>query len=555
MITSFLLPSILLTAQLQNGCPIPSRNASLSLENRLSRFKRVELTGNLEQFTKGDLKAVNKLVEAAQLLDRVYIRQMAPGNDQLFDKLVECSKEQPELLQLFKLFRGPWDLVDQEEPFIEGVKARPDTANFYPPDMSKDEFESWLRTLSVEKRQEAEGFYHVIKRDERRNLYVVPYSVEYKDLLEPASKLLQEASNLVSDPSLGRFLSNRGRSFLTNEYLESELDWVNVSDKSPLEITVGPYETYDDKMNSYKASFEIFIHARDFESSALLKVFEESLPEVEAHLPIDEKYKNKQLRSTPIVVVNELFNGGDATVPMTAAYNLPNDEQAIKRGGSKLVIIKNVQERKFENILVKIAELLLDPEQMKYVNFEAFFNHILLHEVSHSNGPHETVQSPIVPIRSKLQEYHSTLEEAKADITGLFAAKLLSDKGSFKQVSMESFYVTYLASAFRSIRFGLNEAHGRGQAAQLNYLIDQGGFVYDSASERFRVDFLKIEKAVENLVKEIMVIQGDGEKYKAEKFLNTYGINRGYTKLALKKLENIPIDIQPRFTITESQFN
>ncbi|ORY01694.1 hypothetical protein K493DRAFT_277737 [Basidiobolus meristosporus CBS 931.73] len=550
MITSFILPSILLSAQLHNGCPVPASNSSLTIQERLSRFETVELTGNLSRFTTGDLQAVNKLIKVAHLLDRVYVRQVAPGNEELYNKLVECSAAQPDLLQLYKLFRGPWDLVDEEQPYIEGVKPRPDTANFYPVDMSKYEFEAWLETLSQKERQEAKGFYHVIRRGENQTLEAVPYSLEYQDLLEPAAKLLQESATLVSDASLSRFLNSRGSSLLSNEYLESELDWINVSDKSPLEITVGPYETYDDKMNSYKASFEIFIHARDFESTALLKVFEESLPMVEKDLPVGDRYKNKHLRSTPIVVVNELYNGGDATVPMTAAYNLPNDEQAIKRGGSKLVIIKNVQESKFKSILVKIADTLLDPEQIRYVDFEAFFNHILLHEVSHSNGPHETVQEPRVPIRSRLQEYHSTLEEAKADITGLFAAKLLFDQGSFKNTSMENFYVTYLASAFRSIRFGLNEAHGRGQAAQLNYLIDHGGFVYDPKSQRFRVDFAKIEEAVKSLVRDIMVIQGDGDKRNAENFLNTYGINRDYTQLALEKIAKIPIDIQPQFTIT-----
>ncbi|KAK9687698.1 hypothetical protein K7432_014681 [Basidiobolus ranarum] len=354
------LSSILSTSQLQDGCPVPSKDGSLTLKDRLSRFEKVKLSGDLSKLTEGDKEAVKKLVEAAHLLDQVYIRQLAPGNEELFEKLNNCSKEEPKLLELFKLFKGPWDLIEEDKPFIEGVKPRPDTANFYPTDMTKTEYEAWLETLSQEKKEQAKGFYHVVKRDNSGNLYLVPYSEEYKDLLEPASKLLQEAAKLVSDKSLSKFLSSRGESFLSNEYLESELDWINISEKSPLEITVGPYETYDDKMNSYKASFEMFIHARDFKSSAVLKVFEESLPEVEAHLPIDEKYKNKHLRSTPIVVVNELYSGGDATVPMTAAYNLPNDEQAIKRGGSKLVIIKNVQERKFQSILVKISELLIE---------------------------------------------------------------------------------------------------------------------------------------------------------------------------------------------------
>ncbi|KAK9760212.1 hypothetical protein K7432_016019 [Basidiobolus ranarum] len=415
--------------------------------------------------------------------------------------------------------------------------------------MTKEEFETWVATLSAADQKKAKGFYHVVRRNKQGKLTLVPFSKEYRDLLVPAAVLMQEAALLVQDASLKKFLSLRGKSFITNEYIESELAWLKISPESKLEVTVGPYETYTDGLNSYKSAFEMFIHARDFQSSSLLKKFEDSLPDVEAQLPIPDDFKNKNLKATPIVVVNEIYNGGDVAVPMTAAYNLPNDEDAIAKGGSKLVIIKNVQERKFESTLKPIAETVLNADQLKHVQFEAFFNHVLLHEVSHSNGPHLTIGANPVPIRSKLQELHSTLEEAKADITGLFAAKYLSGKNLFPNITMESFYTTFLASSFRSIRFGLNEAHGRGQAAQLNYLIEKGGFIYDTASEKFSVDFTKIETSVASLVKDIMTIQGEGDKAKATTFLNTYGVMKDHTAKALEKLKTVPVDIQPIWTL------
>ncbi|KAK9767129.1 hypothetical protein K7432_003321 [Basidiobolus ranarum] len=525
-------------------------NSTLSIHDRVARFQPVKLGADLSALSKREILAITKLQKVAQIMDKLYLRQAWSQNENLRKCLVQ--KKDKELLQLFDLFKGPWDRINENEPFVQGVPEHLTNGNFYPQDMTKEEFETWVATLSAPDQKKAKGFYHVVRRNKQGKLTLVPYSKEYRDLLVPAAILMQEAALLVKDASLKQFLSLRGKSFITNEYLESELAWLKISPESKLEVTVGPYETYTDGLNSYKSSFEMFIHARDFQASSLLQKFEDSLPDVEAQLPIPDDFKNKNLKATPIVVVNELYNGGDVAVPMTAAYNLPNDEDAIAKGGSKLVIIKNVQEQKFESTLKPIANTVIAQDQLKDVQFEAFFNHVLLHEVSHSNGPHLTIGSSPVPIRSKLQELHSTLEEAKADITGLFAAKYLSGKGFFPNITMESFYTTFLSSSFRSIRFGLNEAHGRGQAAQLNYLIEKGGFKYDTATEKFSVDFTKIEAAVASLVKDIMTIQGEGDKAKATTFLNTYGVIKDHTAKALDKLKSVPVDIQPIWSVSKN---
>ncbi|KAI8049506.1 MutT/nudix family protein [Syncephalis plumigaleata] len=492
---------------------------NLTIGQRLARFAPVHFGIDL-----GNCQLAI-LVQAGGLLNQLYFRQAWSGNAALEKKLE----------QTFHLFKGPWDRVEHNEPFLPDIPARPDGGNFYPEDMTRDEFESWLGTLSPEERGHAQGFYHVIRRDAKGKLQLKAYSQEYAEFLEPAARLLKEASATVSNASLRKFLASRSEAFASNDYLPSEIDWLRISDDSALEVTCGPYEVYTDALFAYKAAYEMYVHARDFESSAMLRKFTDTLSDVEKQLPIPDAYKNTDLRATPIVVVNQLFASGDTAVPMTAAYNLPNDERAIQQGGSKLVIIKNVQEGKFSHILEPIARIVLAEDQLKHVSFDAFFNHILLHEVAHSNGPHHVVGKPDVTVRSRLQELHSTLEEAKADITGLFAAGYLLKKKIITHITAESFYVSYLASAFRSIRFGLLEAHGRGQAAQLNFLIDQGGFEHDTATGRFRVNFERIEAAVTALTREILLIQGDGSKARAQAFLDKYGINRDYTKAALAR--------------------
>ncbi|KAI9595441.1 hypothetical protein BDF19DRAFT_471391 [Syncephalis fuscata] len=522
---------------------------SLTIGQRLARFSPVHFGIDLKTLPSGDRAAIRKLVKAGKLLNQLYLHQAWSGNEAL-EKNLEHGND-TKALQLFRLFKGPWDRVEHNEPFLPGIPSRPDGGNFYPEDMTREEFESWTATLSPTERDQAQGFYHVVRRDAAGKLHLKPFSQEYAEFLAPASKLMKEASTTVSNASLRKFLASRGEAFISNNYLPSEIDWLSISNDSALEVTCGPYEVYTDALFAYKSAYEMYIHARDFKSSAMLHKFTDTLSDVEKQLPIPDNYKNTDLRATPIVVVNQLYASGDTAVPMTAAYNLPNDERAIKEGGSKLVIIKNVQEGKFSRILEPIARIVLAEDQLKHVNFDAFFTHILLHEVAHSNGPHHVINKPDVTVRSRLQELHSTLEEAKADITGLFAAAYLLKKGIITGITLESFYVTYLASAFRSIRFGLLEAHGRGQAAQLNFLIDQGGFEYDAATKRFRVNFSRMEAAVSALTREILLIQGDGDKSRAQAFLSKYGINRDYTQDALNHLSSVPIDIQPIYDVLE----
>ncbi|KAJ2464579.1 hypothetical protein GGI03_003141 [Coemansia sp. RSA 2337] len=523
-----------------------STGSGLSIHQRLSNYKPTELRADLSHLTDGDKQALVKLADVSDLLNSAYYQQIWTGAPRLRQQLTEeaaNSKQAAERFKLFELFRGPWDRSFENEPFIESVGAKPKSANVYPESMTKEEFDSWTETLNEADRKRAHGFYDIIKRGDK-GLELVPYSTEYKEHLVPAAKLMREAADLVSDESFARFLRLRGDAFESNRYLESEVSWLNISHESALEAAVGPYETYEDEVFSAKAFFESMIHVRDFEGSSMLDKFTASLELVEHHLPIPEEYRNRDLVPPPIVVVNQVYNGGDTAVPMTAAYNLPNDEEAIERAGSKLTLIKNVQMGKVSSVLRPIANVVLAEADLEHVTFDAFFTHVLLHEVAHSNGPHRVVGSRDT-VRSRLLDLHSAFEEAKADITGLFAAQLLIDQGVIGDISARQFYTTYLASAFRSIRFGLAEAHGLGQAMQLSYLLEQGGFIYDPETEKFAVNMERIGKVVADLTRDIMIIQGDGDRQSAEVFRDRYGRILPEVKTALDRLRDVPIDIAP----------
>ncbi|KAJ2821744.1 hypothetical protein IWW50_004512 [Coemansia erecta] len=522
-------------------------NTELSIHERLANYKPTELRADLSHLTENDKRALVKLADASDLLTQVYYKQIWAPAARLRDSLQRDAgkgAEQRDTHELFELFKGPWDRSHENEPFVEGVGAKPKTANVYPEDMSADEFAAWVKTLGPEDKKRAQGFYDAVGRADDGRLELVPYARAYGELLAPAAEQLREAAELVSDASFAAFLRARGAAFASNTYLESEEAWLRINHTSALEAAIGPYETYEDELFSNKAFFESMVHVRDFDGTAMLDKFTTSLELVEEHLPIPDAYRNRDLVAPPIVVVNQVYNGGDTAVPMTAAYNLPNDEEAIERAGSKLTMIKNVQEGKMHSVLEPIARVVLDASALDAVTFDAFFTHVLLHEVAHSNGPHRVVGTRDT-VRSRLQELHSAFEEAKADIAGLFAAQLLVDRGVIDDIPMRAFYTTYLASAFRSIRFGLAEAHGLGQAMQLNYLLEHGGFVYDAQTAKFSVDMERIAQAVRDLTHDIMMIQGDGDKQRAVEFKNTYGVLSEPVKQALQSMKSVPIDIAP----------
>jgi hypothetical protein len=522
-----------------------------SLSAKISRFAPTTLTADTTSLSPNDRQALLKIIAAAKLYDPLYLRQIWGGNETLLKKL-QADKSPPGGLRLhyFMINKGPWSQLDGNEPFIEGVPPRPPQANFYPDDMTKDEFNAWLNTLSPADKEKATGYFYVIRRDANGKLKPVPYSEEYREFLEPAAKLLREAAALTTNNTLKDFLNKRAAAFASNDYYDSDVAWMDLD--APIDVTIGPYETYEDELFGYKAAFEAYVTLRDEAESAKLVKFSQYLQEIEDHLPIDAKYRNPKLGSaSPMRVVNEVFSAGEGNSGVqTAAFNLPNDERVVKEKGSKRIMLKNVQDAKFNKTLIPISRVVLDPAQQKDLAFDAFFTHILMHELMHGLGPHNiTVDGHATTVRLQLKDQYSAVEEAKADMTGLWALQYLIDKGVIDKSMQRTLYTTNLASMFRSVRFGITEAHGRGVAMQFNYLTDEGAIRFNDKTGTFSVDEAKIRDAVRKLTHDLMTIEAEGSYEKAKALLDKYAVIRPQMKSAFDKLNSVPVDIEPIFPV------
>ncbi|HEX8679570.1 MAG TPA: hypothetical protein VF683_06410 [Chthoniobacterales bacterium] len=526
---------------------------AVRLEEMAARFAPTELSADISSLSPNDRRVLAKLIEASKLIDAIFLRQVWTGNvAMLLDLARDQSAEGRARLHYFRLNKGPWSRLDEDKPFVLGAPEKPEHAGFYPDDATKDEVEKWIAGLSEDERKQATGFFSVVRRDaDGRDFRVVSYNMEYQSHLLAAAKLLRDAAELASEQTLKRFLTARAEAFLTNDYYASDVAWMELS--GAIEPTIGPYEVYEDEWFNYKAAFESFITIRDDAESAKLQRFSAELQDIENHLPIDPKYRNPQLGAlAPIVVVNEIFCSGDADHGVqTAAYNLPNDERVVQEKGTKRVMLKNVQDAKFAKTLVPISKVVLSATDQKDLSFEAFFTHILVHELMHGLGPHNiSVGGRETTVRQEMKEAGSAFEEAKADISGLFAMQHMIDKGVLPKTLERPLYTTFLASAFRTIRFGINEAHGKGQAMQLNYLLDAGAFVV-RANGTFAVEPAKIKEGVTALTREIMTIQAEGSYDRAKEMQTRLGVIRPEVQRALEKMKSIPVDIEPRFVTAE----
>jgi hypothetical protein len=542
---------LLLSWVLATGAGAQVLPSEAQLRQMTGRFAPVDLSVDVSALPAGERAALGKVVEAAKLMDGLFLRQVWGGNDSLLLELLgDGSALGRERLHAFLVNKGPWSRLDKNAPFVPGVPAKPDEANFYPAGATKKDVEAWMKTLAPAERERAAGFYTTIRRspDGDGKFTLVPYSVEYQGELARGAALLREAARLTQQPTLKKFLEQRAAAFLSNDYYDSDVAWMELD--ASIEPTIGPYEVYEDEWFNAKAAFESFIALRDDAETKKLQKFSAELQDIEDHLPIDPKLRNPKLGAlAPIRVVNELFCSGDANrAVQTAAYNLPNDERIEREKGTKRVMLKNVQEAKFKMVLLPIAKVALGAADQKQVAFDAFFTHILMHELMHGLGPHMVDKSTTV--RQALQESYSAIEEAKADISGLFALQYLVDKGVIEKSMERTMYVTFLASAFRSIRFGVAEAHGKGQALQLNYLVDAGAFKV-AADGTFSVDAAKVKGAVRALTTELMTLQAAGDAQKTRALLARLGVVRPEVQRVLDRLKSVPVDIEPRFTAAE----
>lgn len=553
------LSTVMAVAQTKSKASFPD---SAKIDRLVARFAPTPLQVDTSALSAGDKQALPKLIESARLLNVVFMKQLWNRNLATYEKLKsDTSPLGQARLLYYWINKGPWSNLEGNKAFMPGVPPRkPEGANFYPEDMTKAEFESWVKTLPKDQQEQATGFFTVIRRDAAGKLAIVPYNVEYKDELTRGAALLREAAGLTDNASLKDFLTKRAAAYESNDYYESDMAWMDLD--APLDITIGPYETYNDELFGYKAAFEGYVNLRDDAESKKLATFAAHLQEIENSLPEDPKYRNPKLgAAAPIRVGNEIIATGDgAHGVQTAAYNLPNDDRVVQQKGSKRVMLRNVQEAKFKSVLQPIAGHMISADEREDVAFEPFFTHILAHELMHGLGPHQiTINGRETNPRLELKEVYSAIEEAKADITGLWALGYMMEHAQEMKVgdvlksdatARRQLYTTFLASAFRTLRFGTTEAHGKGMALQFNYLIDKGGFV-PNPNGTYSVDMDKISGAVSDLTGELLTIEATGDYAKAKDMLTRLGVIRPAVQRRLDAMKDIPVDIAPKFVTAD----
>jgi len=513
---------------------------------RLAQLPRTTIDYDRSLLNANEQQVVAKLIEAAKAFDEIYYRQVSEDNQKMRDELA-ANAGKSALNQAgydyFVVNKGPWDRLKGDEPFI-GHKKKPAGAAFYPEDMTKDEFEKYV-TAHPDQKEALQGLFTVIRRD-GANLKAIPYSQEYKQQLDVATKAIRDAAALTTDNSLKTYLTKLADALGKDNYRDSDMAWMDLN--GDLEVILGPYEVYEDNLFNYKASFESFLNVVDKNESAKLVVYAQHLPDMEKNLPEPEQYKNTTRgTSSPIKVVQELYTAGDARRGVqTSAFNLPNDEYVREKKGSKKVLLKNVMEAKFKQSGAPVAQRVLDPALTSKVSFDAYFSHTLFHELSHGLGPGYLKQAngERIEVRIPLKNLYSAIEECKADVLGLWNIRYAIEKKWLTSFDEQQLYVTYAGLMFRSMRFGVGEAHGRGTAVQWNWIREKGGVTPD-ANGKYTIDVAKFRDAVQSLATELLTIEATGDFNRANTLLTNYGKSTPEMEKVIGGLKDIPVDITP----------
>jgi hypothetical protein len=523
-----------------------------TVKSQMAKLAPVKIAYDASQLSENQKKALKLIVKAAKYMDKIFLNQVYENN-LILQEMLEKEKN-PDYATLKKYFAinfGPFDRLAHNRAFINLEEKKPAGANYYPADMTKEEFETHIKNHPEEEKSFTSEFTLIRRKGEK--LVAIPYSEAYRNLLEPSAKLLKEAALLIDNPSLKKYLNSRADAFLSNDYYQSDIDWVLLNDHD-IEMVIGPYEVYEDELFGYKAAFESFITLMDKAESKKLAVLGQYVDEMEKHLPIEEKYKNfNRGKRSPIVVVNEVYTSGDTKAGIqTTAFNLPNDERVRESTGSKKVMLKNIARAKFDNCWIPIVKEVLAESDLPFCSFDSYFNHVLMHEIAHGLGPGIiTKNGKTTNVNKELKELYSTIEEAKADIVGLYCYQYMIEKGVFPRELQKNIYVTYLGGVFRSIRFGIHSAHGGGIAIQVNYILEKGGFSVDEKTGRFRVNPEKIRDAVTQLAHDLLMIEALGDYAKAQDMITKYKKISPPLKRALEAVSHVPVDIRPIYEIEE----
>lgn len=530
--------NMLIAATVLFGCNTATKKenkmeANQEIVKKANEFVSFTLTTDFSVLTDKEKQILPLLLEASKLIDDIYWQQAFGNKDSLL-----TGNYDEFTLKFLQINYGPWERLNDNKPFVEGYGEKPDGARFYPADMTKPEFEAFEDTTKTSP-------YTVIRRNENKQLISVPYHLEYAEKVEKVVGLISQAAALAEDPGFKNYLEKRAEALRTDDYFESDVAWMEMKN-STLDFVVGPIESYEDALYGYKTSYEAYILVKDIEWSKKLERFAALLPTLQKELPCQPQYKNE----TPGIdsdmnVYDAIFYGGDCNAgSKTIAINLPNDEKVRAEKGSRKLQLKNSMQAKFEKILVPIADLLIAEDQRQYIKFDAFFENVMFHEVSHGLGLGNTVDKSST-VREALKDAYTSIEEGKADILGLWCVYQLNQMGELGEKEMMDNYVTFMAGIFRSVRFGAASAHGKANMMRFNFFQDFGAFKRDSISGTYRVNFEKMQEAMLISSGQILKIQGDGDYTTAKKLIEEQGIIRDELQKDLARIgeAGIPRDI------------
>ena len=501
--------------------------------SRFDIYASVQLKPDLSELSDHQREMISLLIDAAKITEDIFWQQVWGDRDSLL-----AGIDDPKARRFAEINYGPWDRLANDQPFLEQYGPRPAGARFYPEDMSKEEFEAWDQ-------EGKDGLYSLVRRDESGKLQLVPYSQAFGEQIDQISALLRQASGLAEDPEFARYLDLRATALLTDDYQASDMAWMDMKN-NPIELVIGPIETYQDGLYGYRSAFETFVLLKDMAWSERLARFAQFMPDLQRGLPVDAEYKEEMpgtdadLNAYDVVFVAGDANSGSKTI----AINLPNDEEVQLSKGTRRLQLKNAMLAKFNQILVPIADELIAEDQRQHITFDSFFGNTMFHEVAHGLGI-KNVLDGNGTVRQALKEHASALEEGKADILGLYMVQKLREMGEISEGELMDDYVTFMAGIFRSVRFGASSAHGRANMIRFNFFSEAGAFSRDEDTGRYRVDVPVFEQAVEDLSRNILMLQGDGDYDAVAAFVAQYGNVGEQLQADLDRLAAaaIPVDI------------
>jgi len=531
---SILLSSLVLGIMIWSCGTKQTQTGESEMQKKVDEYVTVDLTSDISHLSEKEKQMLPFLFDAAQIMDDIYWMQAYGNKQELFDKITDQAT-----LDFVKINYGPWDRLDGNKPFIDSVGPKPLGANFYPLDMTKEEFDAFTASDKA-------SLYTLIKRNTEGKLESVPYHIAYKDQIDKAADLIRKAADLAEDEGLKKYLILRAEALQTDEYLASDLAWMDMKTNN-IDFVVGPIENYEDALYNYKAAYESFILIKDNEWSQKLAHFAKLLPKLQESLPVEPNYKKEVPGSdSDLGVYDAVFYAGDCSSgSKTIAINLPNDPKVHIEKGSRKLQLKNAMKYKFDKILYPISTMLIDSSQRKHIKFDAFFENVMFHEVAHGLGIKNLINTKGT-VREALKEKYSGLEEGKADILGLFMVKKLAEMGELSNKDLMDNYVTFMAGIFRSVRFGAASAHGKANMVCFYYFQDKGAFSRDSINGTYKVDFDKMTVAMNSLAAEILTIQGNGDYDAVVKLFAEKGFIREELQADLDRITNanIPRDLQ-----------